>query len=287
MYSLGSDILKQLMVDNLRDCGLVLLDTEGKVLSWNAGAKGLLGYEEADAVGQPFARIVPPETLDAAGAPPSLAKARRYGRHEEICRRTHSNGTGLELREVVIPLRDPQHNLVAFGLMMQALEAARDAATGLAATPARRAPKVLLVDDEEVVRVTAMHQLEDLGYEVLTAASGEEALDILARDESIDVLFTDVIMPGMDGGQVAEEARTIRPDIRILFTSGYFEHALVERGNIKPNANLLVKPYQRRDLCRMMNRIVAADVRNSEELAGPGDRVSPFGDAVVPMHARR
>ena len=128
MHSLGSDILKQLMVDNLRDCGLVLLDTEGKVLSWNAGAKGLLGYEEAVAVGQPFARIVPPETLDASGTPVSLAKARRHGRHEEICQRMRRDGTGLEVREVVIPLRDPQHNLVAFGLMMQSLEAAREAA---------------------------------------------------------------------------------------------------------------------------------------------------------------
>ena len=287
VHNLGSDILKQLMVDNLRDCGLVLLDTEGKVLSWNAGAKGLLGYEEADAVGQPFARIVPPATLDASGTPVSLAKARRHGRHEEICQRMRRDGTGLEVREVVIPLRDPQHNLVAFGLMMQSLEAAREAATRPVATPAPRARKVLLVDDEEVVRVTAQHQLEDLGYEVLSAASGEEALDILARDESIDVLFTDVIMPGMNGGQVAEEARTIRPDLRILFTSGYFEHALVERGNIKPNANLLVKPYQRRELCRMMNRILAADVRHAEELAGPGDAASPPRDAAVPLHARR
>ncbi len=286
MHILGSDILKQLMVDSLRDCGLVLLDIEGKVLSWNAGAKGLLGYEEADAIGQPFARIVPPETLDAAGAPPSLAKARRYGRHEEICQRTHSDGTGLEVREVVIPLRDPQHNLVAFGLMMQALEAARDAATRPAATPVRRAPKVLLVDDDEVVRVMAMHQLEDLGYEVLSAASGAEALDILARDESIDLLFTDVIMPGMDGGRLAEEARTIRPDIRILFTSGYFEHALVERGNIKPNANLLVKPYRRNELARMMNRMLAKDVAEAEELAWQQGPVSPSREDAPARHAR-
>jgi len=263
----SAEILKQLLVDNWRDCGLVLLDTEGKVLSWNAGAKGLLGYEEADAVGQPFAHIVPPESLDESGAPLSLSKARRFGRHEEICRRTRRDGAGLEVREVVIPLRDPQHNLVAFGLMMHALEATRAGATAPAVQPAPRSPKVLLVDDEEIVRVMAVHQLEDLGYEVLHAASGPEALDILKRDESIDVLFTDVIMPGMDGGRLAEEARTIRPDIRILFTSGYFEHALVERGNIKPNANLLVKPYQRRDLARMMNRILARDVVDTQERA--------------------
>lgn len=73
--------LKQLMVGNLT---LILLDTDGKVLSWNAGAKNLVGYEEAQAVGQPYTRIGPPEARDPNGAPLSLTIARRTGRHEEI-----------------------------------------------------------------------------------------------------------------------------------------------------------------------------------------------------------
>lgn len=68
--------LKQLLVDRLPDCALVVLDTDGKVLSWNAGAEGLLGYLATEAVGQPFSRIVPPETLGPAGAPASLEIAR-------------------------------------------------------------------------------------------------------------------------------------------------------------------------------------------------------------------
>lgn len=259
---------KQLMVDSLQDCALVVLDTEGKVLSWNAGAKGLLGYKEAEAVGLYFARIVPPETLDPAGAPPSLALARRKGRHEEICQRMRSDGRDLSVREIVIPLRDPQHNLVAFGLMMQSLEGGAERPIVIST---RKACKVLVIDDDDVVRTTARHHLEDLDYEVIAAASGAEALDILARDESIDVLFTDVIMPGMNGGELAEKARQMRPDLKVLFTSGYFEHALVAKGCISPNTNLLVKPYRRSDLAKKMNMILADEIPGSDNLL-PSDR---------------
>ena len=260
------DHLKHLMVDSLRECALVVLAPDGKVLSWNAGAKGLLGYDEAEAVGLPFSRIVPPETLDPAGVPASLASARKNGRHEAICQRMRSDGTDLEVREVVIPLRDPRHNLVAFGLMMQAVDAARAAAERPAMSPARKAHTVLLVDDDDTVRLTSASLLEDMGYEVLAAASGADALDILDRDESIDVLFTDVIMPGMDGGELAEQARRRRPDLRILFTSGYFEYALVKKGAIRPNTNLLVKPYRRLDLAKKMKMILADEVSGSDDL---------------------
>lgn len=258
------------MVDSLRDCALILLDTEGKVLSWNAGAKNLLGYEEGQAIGQPYARIVPPEARDANGAPLALTIARRKGRHEEIGQRVHSNGTDLELHEVVIPLRDPQHNLVAFGLMMQSVEAARRAAHGTNLRPTIVAgtspPTVLLVDDDDLVRTAAECLLNDLNYEVIAVASATEALDVLRRNESIDVLFTDVVMPGMDGGELAEQARILRPDLKILFTSGYFQHALIQRGNITPNANLLVKPYRPGDLARKMKVILADEVCGSEDL---------------------
>ncbi|WP_422034640.1 response regulator [Reyranella sp.] len=255
--------LKQLLVDRLPDCALVVLDIDGKVLSWNDGARGLLGYEEADAVGLPFSRIVPPETLDPAGAPPSLEIARRNGRHEEICERMHSNGTELALREVVIPLHDSKQNLVAFGLMMQSLEAARAAAAPPAVFERRKAGKILLVDDDDTVRVTAKLQLEDLGFEVVAAASGDEALDLLSCDRTIDVLFTDVIMPGMDGGELAEQARLIQRDLRIVFTSGYLGDALVNKGNITSTSHLLAKPYRRRDLASMMRRILAEEVHGS------------------------
>lgn len=289
MFSIGFDHLKQLMVDSLPDCGLVLLDTEGKVLSWNEGAKGLLGYEEADAVGQPFARIVPSETLDPAGAPPALAKARRHGRHEEICQRTRSDGTGLELREVVIPLRDPQHNLVAFGLMMQSLAAHGTSNSTRAAhatpNPSRRKARVLVVDDEDIVRAVTSNMLDDIGYEVFEAASGAEALDILTRDESIDLLFADVIMPGMGGRELAERAQAIRPDLKLVFASGYFPHALREKGNLAPGTDVLVKPYRRRDLARVMSRVLAEDVPDVEQSSWSRAPVPPSRDYAGAGHA--
>ena len=260
--------LKQLMVDSLTDCALVLLDTDGKVLSWNVGAQRLLGYAEGEAVGLSFSRIVPPETLDPAGAPPSLAIARKSGQHEELCQRMHSDGRDVEVREFVIPLRDPQHTLVAFAIMMQPVGAPGTAEPGRPLMVSeRQGRKVLLVDDDGDVRLTAVNLLKGLGYEVLTAASGAEALDILAGDEGIDVLFTDVMMPGgMDGGEVAEKAREIRPDIKVLFASGYFEDALIKKGNIAANTHLLVKPYRRRDLAKMLNMILADEVRGSDDL---------------------
>lgn len=266
--------LKQLMVDNLKDCALILLDTDGKVLSWNAGASNLLGYEEAQAVGQPYARIVPPKARDQNGAPLSLTIARRTGRHAEIGQRTHSNGLDMELLEVVIPLRDPQHKLVAFGLMMQSVEAARRAAHVPRPRPTVGAdaslPTVLLVDDDDHVRTTAEHMLKELNYEVIAVASGAEALELLRRDEDIDVLFTDVVMPGMAGGELAEQARLLRPDLKILFTSGYFGHALIQKGNIAPTANLLVKPYRPRDLARKLQIILADDASRSDDLLSDG-----------------
>lgn len=262
--------LKQLMVDNLRDCALVLLDTHGRVLSWNAGARNLLGYEEAQAVGQPYSAIMPPHARDQDGTPLSLTVARRKGRHEEIGPRTHSNGTDLELHEIVIPLRDPQHNLVAFGLMMQSVETKRRAALGTMAQPAlaeRQArPTVLLVDDDELVRMTAEGMLQDLNYEVIAVASGQEALEILRRNESIDVLFTDVVMPGMGGGELSEQARLIRPDLKILLTSGYFQEALVRKGNIAPGTSLLVKPYRPSDIAKKLKNILADEVHASDDL---------------------
>lgn len=262
--------LKQLMVDTLKDCALVLLDTDGKVLSWNAGAKSLLGYEEFQAVGQPYARMVPPEARDPNGAPLSLTIARSKGRHEEIAQRIHCTGTDLELHEVVIPLHDAQHKLVAFGLMMQSVEAARRAANASGSGPTAMSQaslcRVLVVDDDDHVRAAAEYMLKDLNYEVVAVASGTEALDVLRRNESINVLFTDVVMPGMDGGELAEQARLLRPDLKILFTSGYFHHALIQKGNIKPNANLLVKPYGPGALARKLKIILADEVYESADL---------------------
>ena len=80
--------------------------------------------------------------------------------------------------------------------------------------------RVLIVDDDEQVLDIASMFVEELGYPVSTAHNGAEALEILEEDRTVAILFSDITMPGMDGEQLAERARALRPDLRIILTSG-------------------------------------------------------------------
>ncbi len=85
---------------------------------------------------------------------------------------------------------------------------------------------ILVVDDDDLVLPAAKSLIEKLGYRVLTACNGPEALEILHQDTPIDLLFTDVFMPGgMHGPQLANAARRLRPELKVVFTSGFFEYA--------------------------------------------------------------
>jgi signal transduction histidine kinase/ActR/RegA family two-component response regulator len=115
---------------------------------------------------------------------------------------------------------------------------------------------VLLVDDDDIVRATVGMMLEDLGYAVIEAPGGAEALAILDGGEPVDLLFTDVVMPGpVNGRQLAEKAREIVPNLRILFTSGYTENAIVHHGRLDPGLELLSKPYSREELAAKLRRV--------------------------------
>ena len=116
---------------------------------------------------------------------------------------------------------------------------------------------VLLVDDDEIVQATVSSMLEDLGYTVLSALSGVEALAILEKGVKVDLLFTDVVMPGaISGRQLAERAVERVPTIRILFTSGYTENAIVHNGRLDPGVELLSKPYGRQQLAAKVRRVL-------------------------------
>ncbi|MDZ7670130.1 MAG: ATP-binding protein [Gammaproteobacteria bacterium] len=118
---------------------------------------------------------------------------------------------------------------------------------------------VLLVEDDALVRRYASSQLAELGYRVSTAGSGPEALELLDAQSDVDLLFTDVIMPGgMSGREVAEEARRRRPGLRVLFTSGYAENAIVHHGRLEPGMRLLGKPYHRSELARAVRQALEA-----------------------------
>jgi len=131
------------------------------------------------------------------------------------------------------------------------------------------ADTILIVDDDELVRKSAATLIARLGYRVLSAASGPEALEILRQDTSIDLLFTDIFMPGgLHGPQLVTAARRLRPELKILFTSGYFEHAEV-RHALDPAIEQVSKPYEPEVLATILRRTLSgrgslADDRRSD-----------------------
>ena len=114
---------------------------------------------------------------------------------------------------------------------------------------------VLLVEDEPTVRSVAERALTRHGYKVITADNGEAALEVLGRGEEIDLLISDVVMPGMDGPTVVREARKSRPDLKILFMSGYAEEQLRKSIDIE-NVNFLPKPFSVTELAEAARRAV-------------------------------
>jgi PAS domain S-box-containing protein len=116
---------------------------------------------------------------------------------------------------------------------------------------------ILAVEDDELVRRRVEGQLAALGYKVIAAADGPAALEVLRSGAPIDLLFTDVVMPGgMDGGELAEAARALRPGLPVLFTSGYTERGIVQRGRLEPGVHLLNKPYRRQDLAEKVRELL-------------------------------
>ena len=122
---------------------------------------------------------------------------------------------------------------------------------------ARGGEVILAVEDDEDVLELAASALNDLGYSVLTATNAAEALDILRTAERLDVLFSDVIMPGgMNGAQLAVEARRIRPDLKVLLTSGYTAEALVHEHGLPDDLLVLGKPYRHEDLANKIRLVM-------------------------------
>lgn len=102
---------------------------------------------------------------------------------------------------------------------------------------------ILVVEDHEDLRAFSVATLLDLGYRVLSAGSGSEAMDLLRR-EQFDLLFTDVVLPeGMNGRRVADAAREIQPHLKVLFTTGYTANAIVHNGRLDAGVELLNKPF--------------------------------------------
>jgi PAS domain S-box-containing protein len=118
---------------------------------------------------------------------------------------------------------------------------------------------ILVVEDDRLVREHALTQLRSLGYATLEAANATEALAVIETGEQVDLLFTDIIMPGaMNGRQLAREVKRIRPDIKVLYTSGYTENAVIHHGRLDSGVLLLVKPYRKTDMASMIRTALDA-----------------------------
>jgi signal transduction histidine kinase/CheY-like chemotaxis protein len=108
---------------------------------------------------------------------------------------------------------------------------------------------VLVVEDDAALREFTRESLNELGYRVLEAPSGHVALDILDRESGIDLLFTDVVMPGgLNGRQLADEAVRRRPGLKVLFTTGYTRNAIVHHGRLDPDVQMIGKPFSFEEL---------------------------------------
>ena len=109
--------------------------------------------------------------------------------------------------------------------------------------------RILVVEDDKAVRAFTTEILTDLGYSILEADSADAALAIIEEASDIDLLFTDIVMPGaMNGRQLADEARRRRPSLKVLFTTGYTRNAIVHHGRLDPGLHMISKPFTAQDL---------------------------------------
>jgi signal transduction histidine kinase/ActR/RegA family two-component response regulator len=127
---------------------------------------------------------------------------------------------------------------------------------------------ILIVEDDDLVRTYVIGQIQSLGYRTLAAINANEALAVIDGPEEIDLLFTDMIMPGsMNGRQLADEALRRRPALKTLFTSGYSNEAIIHHGHLDPGVLLLAKPYRKSDLAQMIRSALAAGTAQRPQAA--------------------
>jgi CheY-like chemotaxis protein len=151
-----------------------------------------------------------------------------------------------------------QGTTVKLYLPRLAVERTAEAAAESRVLPERAARgTILVVEDDDDVREHSQEILSELGYQILTARDSTEALSLLEASAEIRLLFTDVGLPGpLNGRQLAEEARQRRPDLRVLFTTGYARNAIVHQGRLDPGVELITKPFTYAALARKIRGVL-------------------------------
>ena len=121
---------------------------------------------------------------------------------------------------------------------------------------------ILVVEDEEAVRAAALAMLDELGYRRLEAADAAEALAVIESGAVVDLVFSDVVMPGPVGArELADRLRALRPGVPILFTSGYTDNAVIHHGRLDDGVSLISKPYARAELAQRLAQLLSAKER--------------------------
>jgi two-component system NtrC family sensor kinase len=128
---------------------------------------------------------------------------------------------------------------------------------------AQRPEKILLVEDDEEVNRFSSEILRDEGYQVISTHEGASGLRLLDANPDVKLLFTDVVLPGgMNGRQLADEARRRRPDLKVLFTTGYTRNAIIHHGRLDADVDLLTKPFTSDALARKVRQILDMEARD-------------------------
>jgi PAS domain S-box-containing protein len=124
---------------------------------------------------------------------------------------------------------------------------------------------ILVVEDDPALRAYTVEMLGELGYRILEAGNGATALELLAQLDQVDLLFTDVVMPGgLNGRQLATEAIKLRPSLKVLFTTGYTRNAIVHNGRLDAGVEMIGKPFSLQDLGRKIRNVLDAPVAEGQ-----------------------
>ena len=119
---------------------------------------------------------------------------------------------------------------------------------------------IVVIDDEPLIRMLVVETLEENGYRVLDAGDGPSGLRVLGSVDHVDLLITDVGLPGgMNGRQVADAARITRPDLKVLFVTGYAENAVVGNGHLDHGMKVLTKPFVHAELVNKVRELIAEE----------------------------
>ena len=140
---------------------------------------------------------------------------------------------------------------------------------------------ILVVEDDDAVRLTVVETLGELGYRVLRASDGQSGLTVVRSGAPIDLLFTDVIMPGaIPSTELVRQARLLMPNLKVLFTSGFTRDAIVHQDRLQAGVNLLSKPYAREELARRLRQLLDGDGPSvaTDPAAVPNPSPSPLED---------